>query len=252
MNAILQCFTDNKEAITTLGVLLTFGVSVFSLYFSVRNNKAVHYVDSVTKGRVEWIQKLKEYVSDFLKATVYMSNIRFNEEYNVEEHIGEIERIKSIIILHVNGDMDEKIIRILNNIQNGYVDLLYLNSFTQENWENKDKKEVFRCLEYVIKNDRLKDLLSCDMSPLLLSETTLLTKYNIINNNKEYFTKKVIERISLIEEMLEVQKDELIKVVRIYTKIEWNRVKKEAIGKKYTKTEKEKDLNILNELYGNN
>lgn len=49
MNKILQFFSENKDALTSIGILLTFLISSISLYFSVRNNKAVHYVNAVTK-----------------------------------------------------------------------------------------------------------------------------------------------------------------------------------------------------------
>lgn len=63
MNEILQFFEDNKDALTAIGIILTFGVSIIS-FFSVRNNKAVHYVNSITKSRIEWIQKLRKTVAD--------------------------------------------------------------------------------------------------------------------------------------------------------------------------------------------
>ena len=43
MNKMLQFFSENKDALTSIGILLTFLISSISLYFSVRNNKAVHY-----------------------------------------------------------------------------------------------------------------------------------------------------------------------------------------------------------------
>lgn len=49
MNKMLQFFSENKAALTSIGILLTFLISSISLYFSVRNNKAVHYVNAVTK-----------------------------------------------------------------------------------------------------------------------------------------------------------------------------------------------------------
>ncbi len=62
MNKMLQFFSENKAALTSIGILLTFLISSISLYFSVRNNKAVHYVNAVTKNRVEWLYKFREYI----------------------------------------------------------------------------------------------------------------------------------------------------------------------------------------------
>ena len=50
MNKMLQFFSENKDAITGIGIILTFLISSISLYYSIRNNKAVHYVNSITKS----------------------------------------------------------------------------------------------------------------------------------------------------------------------------------------------------------
>ena len=55
MNKMLQFFSENKDAITGIGIILTFLISSISLYYSIRNNKAVHYVNSITKSRIDWI-----------------------------------------------------------------------------------------------------------------------------------------------------------------------------------------------------
>ena len=69
MNKMLQFFSENKAALTSIGILLTFLISSISLYFSVRNNKAVHYVNAVTKNRVEWLYKFREYISALISTT---------------------------------------------------------------------------------------------------------------------------------------------------------------------------------------
>ena len=69
MNKMLQFFSENKDALTSIGILLTFLISSISLYFSVRNNKAVHYVNAVTKNRVEWLYKFREYISALISTT---------------------------------------------------------------------------------------------------------------------------------------------------------------------------------------
>ncbi len=53
LDNILEIFKNNKDAITAVGILLTFIISLVSLWFTVKNNKAVHYVNSVTKNRVD-------------------------------------------------------------------------------------------------------------------------------------------------------------------------------------------------------
>ena len=66
MSEMLNSLGTNKDSLTVLIVILTFITSIFSLVFSVRNNKAVHYINSVTKNRVEWIGNLRDTISKFL------------------------------------------------------------------------------------------------------------------------------------------------------------------------------------------
>ena len=66
---MLQFFSENKDALTSIVILLTFLISSISLYFSVRNNKAVHYVNAVTQNRVEWLYKFREYISALISTT---------------------------------------------------------------------------------------------------------------------------------------------------------------------------------------
>lgn len=63
MDKILHFFSENKDAITGIGIILTFLISSISLYYSIRNNKAVHYVNSITKSRIDWIQKVRDNIS---------------------------------------------------------------------------------------------------------------------------------------------------------------------------------------------
>ena len=56
----------NKVSKIPTTVYASWFISLISLWFTVKNNKAVQYVDSVTKNRVEWIDKLRKNISDFL------------------------------------------------------------------------------------------------------------------------------------------------------------------------------------------
>ncbi len=63
----IKFFSDNKDALLATRVILTFLASIVSLYFSVRNNKAVHYVNAIIKSRIEWIQKVRKLIADFIQ-----------------------------------------------------------------------------------------------------------------------------------------------------------------------------------------
>lgn len=67
VGGILKFFNENIDALTAIGIILTFLVSIISLYFSVKNNKAVHYVNTITSSRIEWINQLRDLASEYIK-----------------------------------------------------------------------------------------------------------------------------------------------------------------------------------------
>lgn len=103
MDKVLQFFSANKDALTAIGIILTFSVSAISLYFSVRNNKAVHYVNSITKSRIEWIQRLRSVVSEFISMTNVYNNVYYNGDYDKSgEHLSKCQELCSEIKLLLN------------------------------------------------------------------------------------------------------------------------------------------------------
>ena len=103
MENLLQFFSRNKDSLLAIGVLLTFFVSIISLYFSVRNNKAVHYVNSITKSRIEWIQKIRDTVSVFISKTNVYNNAYYKGDYDKSgEHLSECQKLCTEIKLLLN------------------------------------------------------------------------------------------------------------------------------------------------------
>lgn len=123
MDEMLQFFGDNKDALTAIGIILTFGVSIVSLYFSIRNNKAVHYVNSITKSRIEWIQKLRKTVAEFIAKTNVYNNVYYRRDYDKSgEHLSECQTLCSEIKLLLNcfDAKDKKICMLLDEILEGH------------------------------------------------------------------------------------------------------------------------------------
>ena len=81
MNKILEFLNTNIDAFTSVGILITFLVSTVSLYMSIRNNKAVHYVNSITKSRIDWIQQLRNTISEFIANTNIYNNVYYKKDY---------------------------------------------------------------------------------------------------------------------------------------------------------------------------
>lgn len=116
---IINYFNLNKDAFTSIGILVTFFVSSISLYFSVRNNKAVHYVNSVTKSRLEWIQRLRNTVAEFIANTNIYNNAYYKNDYEKTGiHLSKCQQLCSEIKLLLNycDEEDKKIIDLVEKI----------------------------------------------------------------------------------------------------------------------------------------
>lgn len=206
MDIFLKFLSDNKDAITSLGILLTLIVSCISLYFSIRNNKAVHYVNAVTKSRVEWIDKLRNNVSRFISLTdVKELTVKFLTPKEIldscfENKIKELNQVKSEILLMLNysDEFDKEIISMIE-LQVIMIEDLVYKALVQASKEYRNKE------------------------PLFIPTTEIQSLENKIYDLNE----------------------DIIKKFQIYLKFEWNRVKKESKGKRYFKFQQEYDLEEL-------
>lgn len=213
MDEILQFFNDNKDALTAIGIILTFLVSVASLYFPIRNNKAVHYVNSVTKSRVEWIEKLRLNIAKFTvltrtdDITTYSQTAKEMAEKDMSPKIIAVKELGTEIKLQLNfsGKLDRKLIE--------YVDAQII------------------AYEYIC----LK------ISNLALTQ--------LKNQADELFIPDE-EILKVEDEMVENAKN-VEKYAQVYLKAEWNRVKYESQGKTYEKGTQEFDVDELEEKYNN-
>ncbi len=111
MEKVLYFLGENKDSLTTVGVIMTLVVSAVSLYFSVKNNKAVHYVNSVTKNRSEWIYCLRDKIAKFIS----MVNIE-NTSFYITDSENDMERSGKHLALKkfcVTGFRCQKVIQNL-------------------------------------------------------------------------------------------------------------------------------------------
>ena len=249
MNKILQLFSENKDALTSIGILLTFFISSISLYFSVRNNKAVHYVNAVTKNRVEWLYKFREYISALISTTT-IENAELDakdlDEYR--EHMGRIEKLKYLIHMHLNfsDNIDGKIDGCVEKLVSYYKGLFELCAYCRESYcENYFETEG--ALKYSIIKDFIAKFYEV---PAFKAEMY----YHLCNNSEEnerfrvFFRQELSNYVKQRNEYIE----ELLRHVRVYLKFEWNRIKIEASGRTYKKNKQSKDLKKLYELYDRN
>lgn len=207
MDKILQFFSNNKDALTSIGIILTFSVSAISLYFSVRNNKAVHYVNSVTKNRVDWIYKFRDLVSEFI-AMVCIENITFfisSTNDDIEKSGKHLLRTKELsnsikLMLNFSDKTDRKIINLVSEIMDLF-SMYYHDAF------------------------------ECEIE------------------DEKYFEET--ENMHILSDKMKNDITELTKLVQIYLKSEWNRIKYESKGKIYEKDTQKFDVWELEQKYDN-
>lgn len=208
MAEVLDYLKINQEAYTVVGILLTLFISLISLWFTVKNNKAVQYVDSVTKNRVEWIDKLRKNISDFLALldTQDLTDTILTPEEASKYPFGDnLQRLNQLgceikLMLNFSDSFDREIMYQIDLIILGYKNL-YISSQSS-------------ILEQIKSGEKL------------------------FVPNKEVTDK---------QEALITSKEKLLSDMQIYLKSEWNRIKYESKGKTYEKETQLFDLTELKE-----
>lgn len=193
---LLDFFKNNIDAFTVIGIFLTFFISFVSLGFTIKNNKAIHYVNSVTKTRVEWIDKLRGNVAEFLSVldtqdltyTIAMVDEIIN--YPFSQNLQKLNQIGSEIKLMLN----------------------FSDAFDQEIMSQID-------------------LIIIDYKNLYITTQSSILKHKE-NGSLLFLTNEEIKNIEKEIEKLSVA---LLSNMQVYLKSEWNRVKYESNGKTYEK-----------------
>ncbi len=212
MNETLNFFSNYKDAFTSIGIFITFIISIVSLYFTVKNNRSVYYVDSVTKNRVEWIDKLRNNLSEFIllsntqDLTENFLSPKLILENDFKERINKLNLIGTKIKLMLNfSDSFDRLFIEKIDLQILNVNCLYLKTLNNAIESEKNGIEIY----------------------------TPNSDIYLLQNKIEELNKKIIEDS------------------QIYLKSEWNRVKYESQGKKYDKTTQNFDIEELQKKYHN-
>lgn len=265
----MNFWIENKDAITTIGVLLTILVSLISLYFTVRNNKAIHYVNSITKNRLEWMYKFKDYLSEFVKMTASHEHKNYIEgPEKISNHFDELAKLVFTIEMHLNfkGEIDQKIINLINEI----VEIEHVSYFYTKYASYINEREIIKGIvkridesEGVTK-DEMDEMLSRNKDMLLYIENNTYMKNFVekkftngksISSIQDSYIELMNVYFSVLEYGLKATDItqrlfvKLQKEVRVYLKFEWNRIKFEAKGRKYSIRKQMKDLKQLYSEY---
>lgn len=206
MNAILEFFKNNKDAITAVGIVLTFLISLISLRFTVKNNKAVHYVNSVTKNRVDWIDKLRKNMAEFISLL---------DTQDLTDTFIEIDDFIKIPI----GENLKKLNQIGSEIK------------LMMNYSDSFDRKIMNQIDLII---------------VCYKKLHLKIQQSIMDNKKNHdviFTPD--DEVLKSQAEIDVLSTKLLSDMQVYLKSEWNRVKYESKGKTYEKETQLFDLDEL-------
>lgn len=127
LNEFFNSLGSNKDSFTIIGIFITLLISILSLYFSIKNNKAIYYVNTITKSRIEWLENLRTTMSEFISKTNIFYNVYYKKDYEKSGiHLSRCKELASKIEMMLNccDEKDQEIIQITNDILKYYSDYL--------------------------------------------------------------------------------------------------------------------------------
>ncbi len=109
---------ETKDLVYAVGIALTFILGVWNLANSYLQTRKTSFINTVTKQRIEWLEKIRQDVSRFcgLTYTWCFSDLEGKpEEYEV---LKEIDQLRHVIKLRLNPDdtPDRKISKLIDLI----------------------------------------------------------------------------------------------------------------------------------------
>lgn len=253
MGFILNYFSSNEKAVTSIGILLTLLLSAITLIFTVRNNKAIHYINTITKSRVEWINKLRYLSSQYIsvaKVSLYspISSLESNERYEKLIQLS----LEIRLMLNFNDDFDKEIMNQTKIINELYENLLIsyscINECGERLFNHKMNEEVVTNPSFIkyLYNYALSHNINVKPFDLYIGNVEAVVDLYLKTNNTSQLNDEFLDELMNSPENLLLKLNGEIEVfvenIQIYLKNEWNRAKMEAGSKKFTNKKKAKEL----------
>lgn len=256
--------TQISYIVTFIGVCLTFFIGIINFFQSRKNN----YVNSITKYRVEWINTLRIYVSEFktLSNTTQIISIS-KAGKDKKAYRREIERITSLIKMHLNflGKIDKEIIIEIEELKiliNSYILLSHYRNISDLNNRGADLKEFLKDISNKKTLGYILEIANCikgiDIDELKNLNITQQKK-RLLGNNSNYlmaFQEKLFKNIdSILDKILEefdIKNNTIDRLFQIYLKAEWTRCKKETRLWPFNNYNEDKIVCKLKKQYDNN
>lgn len=243
-NWILSFFTNNTGEIeinkilvtvigTLVGTFMTALASIVVTIYSSNRMKKTTYINVITSNRILWMEDIRNLINEFICMTKFNFYDTVNTDTKqVSNYFKKLAELRNSIFLKLNycGYIDKEIILTVNEIfykvEEIYEFLNYMKNISnpKEYIKNAYMIEIYEEFvrttrsNYVKTNSKLHSNKSEEFEKIV-------KKYE-----KKFLLKKFFSPDKLLKEIAK-NHNKLIKLVQIYLKLEWERVKKESEGK---------------------
>lgn len=229
--------TETPELARGVGILLSSIITVSGVFAGFRFNKKQTYKEIVTKERINWLHKMQENLSEYLKLTNSIMEKDIEKIVNekekekakllIEEKKDKINKLYYEIIFNINHEEDKKaldVIKTYNRLVLGELDKITLSLALTKDIKLEllaipgDEDELLLKIKDKSERDKLKGLIEEDkLKNILIANVKVKNK----NKDKKEKEKELTKEISLLREEVSEEFTEIFKEV-------WTHVKKEA------------------------
>lgn len=223
--------------IAILALLVSLIVSIGTMVITNIIAKKSRLADVVTTNRVEWMQKLKEYISKYSSMICYYYEKKFPAD--TSEFISNLYELTAQIKLHLNykGNADVEITDLIDEINVAFQKMLFLRNSMKDSKNYIISQEVISFYHY-----QYPDLFNLLYKQVLEDYHVDIKDVSSIHNMIEELKsdpgklKKILfHQVEIIDADMKAQvkkikqgHDILMILTQVYLKTEWERVKVEA------------------------
>jgi len=107
-----------KDAIGFFGIIATFAISVWSLFYTMLATKKAAFINTVTNKRVEWIEKLRQNVGTYVSKAHLWKHLVSIKSSDADKLFEDIDLLGYLIRLQLNPkqELDRTIENLLKRI----------------------------------------------------------------------------------------------------------------------------------------
>lgn len=263
MESNILCEIKWEYVIAIMSLVVSLIVSIGSMIITNIIARKNRLTDVITSNRVEWMQKLKDYISKYESMVSYYYDKQIPQD--IPEFINNLYELTAQIKLHLNykGKADIEIIDYINQINVAFEKLLFLRKSLKDSKDYKISEDVisYYCYEYPDMFSLLyKEI--CEEHNVNFNDISSIEKMiDELRSEPEQIKQLVIKQVQIIDKDIKEQINKLkygheilMILTQIYLKTEWERVKVEAksgsiaeydFDKQYEENKKEKAAELV-------